>query len=1129
MANFSFLSGDEAFRMFAGACIEAEEVFGSSPTMCAVGCRKALELAVHWVFAAEETFEEPSPRAGMRFADLQLYLHEPHFAYAMFGEGLEGRLQFIVKLGNQAVHTPRAVKPLAAEESLRNLFDFVQWVARAYGAAYEARVFDAGALPEGRGRTLKRLAEAERLLAAQGEEIARLEARAAELMAARVRHEAERAAVAPSASEAETRKVYIDLDLQLAGWTLEGPGRNVEEEKPIRLSVGGKAQQGYADYVLNGADGKPLAVVEAKRCGKDPRAGESQAELYADGLERATGQRPVIFLTNGFVTLFWDKREGPPRRVSGIFGPEDLLRRLQQREARPEASINAEITDRPYQLAAIEAVRKAIAAGKRKHLLVMATGTGKTRTAASLVDVLARSGRVTRVLFLADRLALVRQAKESFQKHLPDLSLCNLTEAKERANWKARVVFATYQTMQHAIDGMVHRKTGARKFTPAHFDLIVVDESHRSIFNKYRAIFDYFDGQLVGLTATPRRDVDKNTYLFFGMAEGVPTYAYDYRTAVEEDHVLVPYVNHEVALKILTEGARYDELSEEEKARYEAEFAEDGVFPEVLPPNEMLSKILNVGTIDLVLKDLMERGIRVEGGERLGKTVIFAQTSEHARLIKERFDVLFPEYQGLFARCVLCVDDYAQTVIDRFRQEKPEPQIAISVDMMDTGIDVPEIVNLVFFKRVRSRVKFWQMIGRGTRLCPNLRCVDAIDGEYLGKRRFCIFDYCGNFDYFREHTEEVKGGQPLQSLTEKAFGARVRLIQLLQGAQGEEAQAWREELVAVCTRQLAQLTPERFEVKPHLEAVARFRQEEAWAALSGEAVRTLTKEIAPIVPSLDAKEDDFAKRFDLLIFSIQKALLEGTNAKEGARKALGGLAARLLEKRSISAVHDRESTLERVRSDAFWANPSGMALEAVRKELRDLIGLLKDDTASQTVVIHLMDVVLWQTVGNTLAEGEEIVNTYKERVEHFIRLHRDDIPAISKLWHNEPLTEEDFRELQRVLVEDFTDGAQEYAATYQNKELGLMVREVVGLESSAAVRAFADFVNVHRLSPEQIDFVDRLIQHVETHGYVETRALQAAPFTHPTPILSLFHASAEQDDLFEAINALRLNALAPTH
>ena len=792
VTNFSFLSQKTEYALFAPACMEAEKIFASAPAMCAVGCRKALELAVKWVYAADKTMKMPYKD------NLQSLIHEPSFRFAVDSDTW-GKMPFIIKLGNLAVHTERSVQPGDALASLRGLFEFVQWIDYCYGADYQERIFDENLVPTEKVTVdTQKIKEQESLLDEKEAEIAALrrqiEQMSAQYTAGKEQHQQERAFQPEDLSEFKTRKIYIDVDLKLMGWKFTGADADVQEEYPVEGMAGVAGQMGYCDYVLFGKDGLPLAVVEAKRTSKDPNIGRKQAVLYANCLERKFGRRPMMFTTNGFETYFWDDQTAPQRKVSGIFSKDDLQKLMNRRAERLDlmaVPIDDKITDRYYQKEAIRAVCGQIAQGFRKHLLVMATGTGKTRTASSLTDVLSRGKWVTNILFLADRTALVKQAKDDFKRYLPDMSLCNLCSNKDDRN--ARIVFSTYPTILNAIDD-TKSKDGRQLFTPAHFDLIIIDESHRSIFKKYRAIFEYFDALMVGLTATPKTDVDRNTYDFFEMENGVPTYAYDYETAVEQDHVLVPYYNYEVKTKFLEEGIAYDDLSDEDKERYEDDFIEDGQLPDFIPSADLNKFVFNETTVDIVLQDLMDRGIKVAGGDRLGKTILFAQNKHHAEFILERFNKLYPQYRGTFAQRVICDDTYAQTVIDDFKQPEKEPHIAVSVDMMDTGIDVPECVNLVFFKKVRSKAKFWQIIGRGTRLCKGLSCVDQIDGIYTDKRRFLIFDYCGNFEFFRDHKEGYEARET-KTLSENIFGKQIKIAMALQESAfaGSDYQSWRSD------------------------------------------------------------------------------------------------------------------------------------------------------------------------------------------------------------------------------------------------------------------------------------------------------------------------------------------------
>ena len=1089
MSNFSFLQSIPEYAMFAPAAAEAERVYAASPAMCAVGCRKALELAVKWVYAADSTMQMPYKD------NLQSLLHEPSFRFAV-DRATWGKLPFLVKLGNLAVHTERAVQPGDALLSLRALFEFIQWVDYCYGTYYEDRRFNEAKIPTDRVIVdTKKIKEQDSLLGEKDAEIEALrkeiEAMSVQLTAAREQHKQERTFAADDPSEFETRKRYIDIDMKLAGWQFTGPDADVQTEYPVEGMAGVVGQAGYVDYVLFGKDGLPLAVVEAKRTSKDPNIGRKQAVLYADCLERKFGRRPMMFTTNGFETYFWDDQSGPQREVSGIFSKDDLQKLMNRRTERLELlsiPVDDKITDRYYQKEAIRAVCERIEQGFRKHLLVMATGTGKTRTASSLTDVLSRGKYVTNILFLADR--------------------------------TARIVFSTYPTMLNAID-TAKSKDGQRLFTPAHFDLIIIDESHRSIFKKYRAIFEYFDALLVGLTATPKTDVDRNTYDFFEMEHGVPTYAYDYETAVEQDHVLVRYYNYEVKTKFLEDGITYDDLSDEDKARYEEDFTEDGLMPDFIPSAKLNKFVFNETTVDTVLQDLMEHGIRVEGGDRLGKTIIFAQNKRHAEFILQRFNKLYPKYKGVFAQRVICDDAYAQTVIDDFKKPDKPPFIAVSVDMMDTGIDVPECVNLVFFKKVRSKTKFWQMIGRGTRLCKDLACMDQIDGEYTDKRRFIIFDYFGNFEFFREHKEGFEVRET-KSLSENIFDKRVKLISLLQERvyAGQDFQTWRAELMDICHEQVTALNQDLTAVRLRLRYVEKYKERTAFQHISEGDKSELMQHIAPLV-QMDEK-DEFAKRFDNFMYGLMLANMEKMPSFKYAKKQLCDIAALLERKVSIPQVQVKLPVIQEIGTDAFWDANDILLFEKVRKELRDLIQFTVEASVGKQIFTRLADPILARQEGNLLEAAYDFED-YRAKVSRYVNEHGDTL-AIYKLTHNVPLSSGDYQELSRVLTSEL-GSHEDYQREFGDTPFGLLIRKITKLDHDAAMEAFSKFINDQSLNQKQIAFVHKIINHVEQNGYMENVAVLAKPpFDNPLSFTKLFDKNT-QKALMEAINQVRENAV----
>lgn len=1119
MSNFSFLSTIPEYSLFTPAAIEAEKVFSTSPAMCAVGCRKALELAVKWVYSADTTMRMPYK------SNLQSLIHEPAFRFAVDNDTW-GKLPFIIRLGNLAVHTERSVGQREALASLRGLFEFIQWIDYCYGSDYVERYFDEGLIPaEQIAVNVEKIREQESLLGERESEIEELKAQvrqmADKLTAAKEQHRQERNFTPEDLSEFDTRKIYIDVDMKQMGWRFTGPDADVREEYQVEGMAGVVGQKGYADYVLFGKDGLPLAVVEAKRTSKDPNNGRKQAMLYADCLERKFGRRPMMFTTNGFDTYFWDDQSGPQRKVSGIFSRDDLQKLMNRRSARQDLDavpISDRITDRYYQKEAIRAVCEQIKLGFRKHLLVMATGTGKTRTASSLTDVLSRGGYATNILFLADRTALVKQAKDDFKNYLPDMSLCNLCTNKGDRN--ARIVFSTYPTILNAIDE-TKAENGQRLFTPAHFDLIIIDESHRSIFKKYRAIFEYFDALMVGLTATPKTDVDRNTYDFFEMEHGVPTYAYDYETAVYQDHVLVPYYNYEVTTKFMDEGIHYDELSDEDKERYEEDFVEDGYVPDFVPSTALNQFVFNETTVDIVLQDLMERGIQSAGGDRIGKSIIFAQSKRHAEFIVERFNKLYPKYHGHFIQRVTCDDSYAQSIIDDFKAADKPPYIAVSVDMMDTGIDVPECVNLVFFKKVRSKTKFWQMMGRGTRLCGGLTCTDPIDGEYSGKKRFLIFDYCGNFEFFRQHKEGYEARET-KTLSENIFGKQVRLIGLLQeGAyQEEEYQAWRSELVNLCQGQVAELNRELISVKLRLQYVEKFRDIQAFGHLSEGDKGDLIQYIAPIVRLQE--NDEFAKRFDNFMYGLMLAAMEQLPSYPRGQKQLQDIAAALEAKANIPQVHARMDMIQSIHTDEFWAAGNILLLEKARVGLRGLIQFLYEGSGRDPIFTRLADPITAQIEGQLLDAAYDFED-YRAKVNRYVDEHGHTL-AIHKLTHNIPLTPGDYQELERVLTVEL-GSKQDYRREFGDTPFGLLVRRIAKLDHDAAMQAFSSFINDQSLNQRQIAFVHKIINHIERNGYMESVAeLQRPPFDKPVSFIKLFDP-AVRGKLLDVIHQIKENAI----
>ncbi|EGO63406.1 DEAD/DEAH box helicase family protein [Acetonema longum] len=1102
-ANFDFLQEKAEYQLFSPAAIETERVLATSPAMAAVGARKALELAVKWVYSADNTISMPYKN------NLQALIHEPTFRFAL-DHRTWGKLPYIIKLGNLAVHTEKAVSFNDAVLSLSGLFEFIQWIDYCYGSDYEERRFDEHAIPQGKP------AIDDSIIKQKDAEIEKLLAQIAEmsgaLTAQKDQHKEEREFNPEDISEFQTRKRYIDVDLQLLGWII---GDDAKEEVAL-AGMPNSTGTGSADYVLYGKDGLPLAVIEAKRTSKDPKIGTHQAKLYADCLERMTGRRPIMFTTNGFETYIWDDCSSPQRQVSGVFSRADLEKLMSRRTQRRKLTaidIQDRITDRYYQKEAIRAVCGNIDSGHRKSLLVMATGTGKTRTASSLTDVLSRGGYITNTLFLADRTALVRQARDDFKTYLPDMSLCNPLNGKEDKN--ARIVFSTYPTMLNSIDTAKSEK-GGKLFTPAHFDLIIVDEAHRSIFKKYRAIFEYFDAYVVGLTATPKTDIDRNTYEFFEMENGVPTYAYDYDTAVYTDKVLVPYHNIEVRTKFLEQGIAYDELLPEDKARYEEDFTdEDGDMPDFVPPPAMNEFIFNQDTVDYVLEHLMTKGQKSAGGDKLGKSIIFAANHRHAVYIEERFNKLYPQYNGQFAQVIDNKTAYAQDRITDFKAAGKLPQIAISVDMLDTGIDVPEIVNLVFFKRVRSKTKFWQMIGRGTRFCKNLF------GAAKDKQCFYIFDYLGNFEFFRQNPQGIES-RDTESITESIFSKKVRLIHRLQDSAfaAEAYQLWRTGLIEGIVLQIQALNPELVSVKMQWQYVEKYKDQAAFVCLSDTDKRNLILYLAPLVYLDDT--DEYAKGFDNLMYGMMLAQIEGLPQFKKGKRQLTDISAGLAKRISIPQVKEKIELIHSIQTDEFWRNADLLTLETVRAALRDLIKFIVDAGGRNSIYTNLADSILGVREGETIYPAYDFED-YRLKVNRYIEANKDNL-AIHKLRNNIPLTAADYESLEYILTGDL-GSRSDYEQAFGDTPFGLLVRKIGKLEYDAAMKVFSEFINDQALSQAQIVFVKKIVDYIVQNGYVENMAeLMKPPFDKPVSFMKLFDKTKQQR-IMELVTGVRENAV----
>lgn len=1095
MTNFDVFNTDSQFAAFAPAAIAAERILHIDPSACILNCRRAMEFAVKWMYSVDDSLVRP-------WQDKLVSLMSNEDFRDIVGTDIYRRMDYIRIMGNNAAHNNKKITEEQAVLCLENLFIFLDFIAYCYGKEYTERHFDKALLQEQTVKTGPVVYIPDVNLDALIAENKKLKE---ELTARRLEQQQTYVPKPLDITEYQTRKLYIDAMLEDAGWT---EGKNWLNEVEL-AGMPNKSNVGFADYVLYGDNGKALAVIEAKRTCVDVAVGRQQAKLYADLLEKKYGRRPVIFLTNGFETRIQDNQY-PERKVAAIYSKRDLekLFNLQtMRTSLKNIVINKNIAGRYYQEAAVKAVCQSFdEKNRRKALLVMATGSGKTRTVMALCDVLLKHGWVKNILFLADRTSLVTQAKRSFSNLMPDLTLTNLCDGRQNAN--ARCVFSTYQTMMGCIDDI--KDDEGKLFTCGHFDLLICDEAHRSIYNKYRDIFNYFDAPLVGLTATPKDDIDKNTYEVFELESGVPTYGYELAEAVKDGY-LVDFLSVETELKFIEQGIAYDELSDEEKDEYEKTFiTETGEIPEKIAPSALNNWVFNEDTIRKVLNILMQDGLKIDYGENLGKTIIFAKNHDHAEKILEIFNKEYPHLKD-YAKVIDNKIKYAQSAIDEFSDPKKLPQIAISVDMLDTGIDIPEILNLVFFKKVMSKAKFWQMIGRGTRLCPGL-----LDGE--DKEKFYIFDFCGNFEFFRMN--KGKATANMLALQGAIFKLKAQIAFKLQDLayQTKNLIVFRKTLVEDMVRKVRELNRDNFAVRQHLKYVEFYSNPDNYVSLTYENTLTMGEELAPLI--IPDKDEPKAVRFDALMYGIELAYLAGkpySKARSDLTKKINAVASVA----NIPEIMAQADFLNKLIHTDYIANAGINEFECIRKNLRELIKYIPKGGPKYTT--NFIDDIIGKEIKPAEIENDDLKN-YKMKAEYYVRQNQDQI-AIKKLRTNLPLTKADIASLEKVLWSELGTKA-DYEAEYGQKPLGEFVRELVGLDMNAAKEAFADYLNDVNLDSRQIYFVNQIVEYIVHNGMMKDfSVLQEAPFTDQGSIVDVFTDMNTWFGIRKVIETINNNAM----
>ena len=1077
MRNFDYLQ-ELGLTDLHDYCSSAEELQVSNPEFSAISARKALEYIVRALYLMKNV-EIPERASLFELVDGET------FREFIGDERVMMSVHYVRKVGNNAAHNT----PVTKRESffcLLNIYNVVATILLKLRVISSITPFDKNLIPNRPQAPIFTPKTVEVSPQSTIVEAASKEA---------IEDNTPVQELPLDISEAETRRLYIDLMLKEAGWeVLDTEGAIQPSKACIEVEVEGMPNNegvGYCDYVLFGSNGLPLAVVEAKRTSASPIKGKHQAELYAMCLEKRYGIRPVIYYTNGFETYIIDGLGYPSRRLYAFHTESDLELLIQKRQRHDitDFSINDNITDRHYQKMAIKSVCEHFNSKHRRGLLVMATGTGKTRVSISLVDVLARNGWVKNVLFLADRIPLVSQAHKNFVKLLPHMTTSVLSEDKD-PDTTARITFSTYQTMINYID------RDEKAFSVGRFDLIIIDEAHRSIFGKYTAIINYFDALLVGLTATPRDEVDRSTYETFQMEQGVPNYAYELEDAVAEGY-LVNYRGFKRGSLILKDGIKYKDLSPKEQEQLEkvweyeqAKKAIDGEdYRRDIRSDEIFKYIFNLDTIDHVLQDLMENGLKVQSGERIGKTIIFAYNHRHAEMIVERFYALYPEYASESSEFCALIDNYvtySKDLIDKFEIRDGNPQIAVSVDMLDTGIDVPDVLNLVFFKIVKSKIKFMQMIGRGTRLSKD------VFGPGQDKEFFYIFDWCRNFEYFDKNPDGNKA-KTVQSLTERIFSLRSRIAFQLQHQKWQEdefACHLHDETKAVLKEQVAALSDSHISVREKWADVSHFKNDDNWAYISEVDVNTLSTEIAPLLSKNTL--DESAKKFDVLTMLIELSLLDGETNCVKAVQNVQTIAEKLQEKATLPQVQAAMPTINEVLSEVAWQNVSLNWLEKVRKDLRDLVKFLMGGD-NKWFSVDIEDTISDEGT----IDGITPRVTYKQSVLDFLSQNRN-LPVLQKIYDMEQLTVADVDELERILWQEL-GSKEDYNRFTQGMPCGsnvaIFIRSILGIDRKNAVRRFSEFISGNELNAEQEDFLMTIISYVCENGDITKEiVVNEAPF-----------------------------------
>ncbi len=893
-------------------------------------------------------------------------------------------------------------------------------------------------------------------------------------------------------NEAQTRTNLIDDALNKCGWNIKDITKVIEEyeiELDDNLPPFFDRTKRFVDYALLNRTGKIIAIVEAKRERKAVGSAKTQAEYYVRRIKNVQGFAPFIYITNGLEIEFWDSENYPIRKVLSYHSLDDLETYRKRNDNHIKLSselLNKEIAGRYYQVNAITKTLETLSSKHRSILWVMATGTGKTRTIISLVDILLRQGFIKRVLFLADRRALASQAMDNFKEHLPNQS----RERIETGSFEKdkRLYVSTYQTMMSLL-----KKTD---ISQGFFDLIIADESHRSIYNYYGQLFLKFDAIKLGLTATPVDFIDRDTFQFFSTEKGNPTFAYSYEEAIEDDY-LSDYEVLSIKTKFQEEGIKFELLpkAEQEKLKNSGYTEEDIDYE----GSQIEGMVINDDTNRKILTTFMDNCYYHPISNLPSKTIIFAVSKKHAYRLENLFNELFPQYHSKVAKVIVSELNNTDELIKEFRDVNSGFNIAISVDMLDTGIDVPSIMNLVFAKPVFSRAKFWQMIGRGTRLYD----------EAFKKEKFVIFDFWGNFEYFNENPEGFEPSEQI-SLNRKLFNENIILLKQLQGEAFEHI---KQEVKS----QIEALPRDDFFIKSKASLLS-YVNDDFYNNLKSNLLAL--GNISELIDRIEVKEPE-ELQFRVKIKKLQNAKIKNdTKAIERRINTVLLDIEKLRVNKSISVVNEHIELLNKLSDGKQWVEADFSTTNDITNVLAPL---MKYKSKAEIVVGHFdfEDFIDASSIKEAMPiYGAVELKAYDEHILKVIQKLVDESPTLQQLFVGGELQEKDIEALKNELLKEEIE-VEKLSAMFECKSNDVVeiFNHIINKKEYKLPYLLDVFLQTHKLSSNQIDFIKAIKHYVEEKHDIQRTDLVKNPFTkfHKMGIQGMFKGSL-MSELVEIID-----------